>query len=374
MNQIYKYPVLFVTTKENDEKCLYKYEHVVSGIDMLAPLGYYDEAKTSMVTINTDKNVFNYNWAEVIQRISRNDTGYLDRFESVKNVIIVHDDVTYNRPAEIQNYTAVDMTTGERIEKERWVQFVNSDMYTSTIKEENTLKIEKTEKAKKAEEKNHKKFLKLNNNEETPHVQFPEAVEQLEKNRPSWKKILFKTENLIPLSIIILFIVVGYNGIKNISNENEIKTFKENMVVTTSTVATSVIDTNQAEIETNQLTALNAVVTAGDTTGVVMTDEQRTYIDSILTAKDKADSVDVYLRSTKKVSITLTAEIEDGVTTRAVNATAVVDSIREKELSILTNTINSMANKMAEERRADYDSLAKRSPRILDLNPELSRR
>lgn len=84
MNPIYKYPVLFVTTKENDEKCLYKYEHVVNGIDMLAPLGYYDDTKTSIVTINTDKNVFNYNWAEVIQRISRNDTGYLDQFESVK--------------------------------------------------------------------------------------------------------------------------------------------------------------------------------------------------------------------------------------------------------------------------------------------------
>ncbi len=361
MSVLYKYPVLFVKTTENDEKCLYKYEHAVTGIDENAPLGYYDEINKNVVAINTDKNIFEYNWAEVIQRIIRNNNGYLDKFESTKNVIIVHEDVTYNRPAEIQNYTAIDMTTGERVEKERWVQFVNPAMY-EFIKAENTLPIEKSEKIKKIEKKNHKRLLRLTNNEEKPHVSFPEAVTQLAKDKKSsLEKFLFRFENLIPLSIIMVFAILGYNGIRNMSAETEVKKFKDNMVVTTSVATTSLADSNQADIKADQMAVLNAVVTAGDTTGIIMTDMQRLYVDSLLSVKEKADSLDAYLCTNKKVSVILTAEIEDGLTTRSVNASAVVDSIRENELSILTNTINSMATKMAEERRADYDSLTKRN-------------
>lgn len=150
----YKYLVIKVSTVENDSNTtLYKYSHLVRGVDCEFVLGFYDETdEKHPVEILTNKSVMDYDWGSFVARIKLSNPKYLDKFEHIDKMIVVSDQITSDEP--IMNFNNGNCT----------VQMCNEKVYQN-LKDENTIKRPEPEKEKK-------------------------AVEEIKKRETTWKKLM----------------------------------------------------------------------------------------------------------------------------------------------------------------------------------------
>lgn len=361
----YKYLVLRVLYELNPAGSMYKYSYTIMGIEGYSEknvLGFYDDKMVHPVILMSNKNIFEYDWSTVPSRIrTGNYKEYLSMFQDEHHIIVVSDSVVedggFKLSHTVEGYT---------------FQFINSSILdyilTENYTDETLAKDEKKRQQREAKRDDEwaRRYRKISE-ENRPKIVFIPEIENIEKQKK--KKFHIKGEWLAAVATFLCLVGVIAGAIissKAIERFNkwvnsvpfEVTAAKANAVTTTTknpytraqqlaeaTTTTSVFEPDQ--IDTAEIQAKADSIYAIDV---------RHRADSIAKYITVHDSIIKELPETKKVQIELAAVIEDGITTRRVQTSVILDTIRDVDMKHLTNTITTMATNMAKDRVTEIDT------------------
>lgn len=327
------YPVIFVNMQDTDG-VLYKYSYLITDFSKQQyPLGFLTD--TEPVSMLTNKNVEEYDWNLIRQRILANNSEYCsDCKDTTKMIVIV--DVPY-------------FSNGlQHLIKDN-IQLVTVKEYVTDTQSENEIN--------ECTEKWYKKLY---------HKVFPEK--QITKQGFFHKH----GASVTSISLLLIFCIICYFLFVNNTNMPKVESsFMNKMKVTHQVIkhdTTEIKDTIvhiAEEIDTtaaiNDTTEASIVVDTLTTNIPIVFNSKSPYqrmLDSLKGERLRGDSLAKYLRETRMIQIEFTAKISDGYTSRSVSSQIIVDSIRTKDMMNMSIALNDMANNMARERAKEMNTFA----------------
>lgn len=338
----YKYLTIYVTAEKNHDDALYDFTYTVTGIDSYTEvniLGFYDSAEKCQVTLMSNKNIFEYDWTTVISRIACGGRKeYLDLFKDDKHIIIVSNAV----PIDNGNFKLSHAFPGYTL------QFVNTEVYEMSVKDENLVEYDDVKKKKQEAERDEawkKRYGKI------PEDNRPSIVfeKELKASSPhSWPDGLtaFALGVILIAGIALTASIVTWLG-NNLFSEPVTPEVQVSITKNPYTYA-------YAWTYSDSISMYDPAEKARADSIYAESLAQRA--DSIMESVRVRDSVVAELPKEKKVQVELTAVIEDGITTRRVQTQVILDTIREADMRNLTHVITTMATNMAKDRQAEIDT------------------
>lgn len=340
--QKYKYLTFKVQAERNKPDAMYAWTYTVTGIgsyEDINILGFYDEKKTCPIVLMSNKNIYEYDWTTVPSRIRIGDfKSYTDMFQDEKHIIIVSDAV----PVDNGNFKLSHAFPGYTL------QFINTEVYEMTVKDENLVEYDDAKKKKQETERDEawkKRYGKIPE-DNRPSIVFEKELKTASGH--SWPDGL----TAFALGVVIIAgIAVTASLVTWISNN----LFSEPVTPEVQVSVTKNPYTHAyAWTYSDSISVYDPAEKARTDSIYAASLAQRA--DSIMEAVRIKDSIVAELPKEKKVQVELTAVIEDGITTRRVQTQVILDTIREADMRNLTHVITTMATNMAKDRQAEIDT------------------
>ena len=379
----YKYLAFKVQAERNKMDAMYAWTYTVTGIGQFEDiniLGYYDEKKTAPVVLMSNKTIYEYDWTTVPSRIrSGIFKNYIDQFKDEKHIIIISDAVSFEHGC--INAISGGLETGGFILSHAFegytLQFINPAVY-STVETENLLSNPSSddEKKKKREEKLDaewkKRYGKIPESER-PTIAFEPEIKEIENK----KRFHLKLSDLAAVAMVIMMIgiiaasIIGSHLIERfihripdpVPSVQVTKTVTKNPYTHAQTMALAIDSMSVFEDGSKEPIDVKAL------TDSLYTADLTHRADSLARMAIIHDSLISTLPKEKKVQVELMAVIEDGVTTRKVQTSVILDTIKESDMRNLTRTITDMATNMAKDRQTEIDT-SRTYYKMSDLNKD----
>ena len=359
----YKYLTFKVQAERNKPDAMYAWTYTVTGIgpfEDINILGYYDTRKTAAVVLMSNKNIYEYDWTTVPSRIrSGIFKNYMDLFGDDRHIIIVSDAVSFYFGGAGQGVENAGFKLSHAFEGYT-LQFINPSVY-STVEIENLIYAPSEEEERRIREEKldaewKKRFDRIPESDR-PKVVFEPELKKAEKKNRSFDDMFIGV--IIPAAVAI-FLLISLPAFVLTQIPRLYHMFTNSFDKQTEIMINTKSTTSNQPAYTDSLFNLLADTTASASLRASADSAYRVNLalraDSIMAALKTRDSVIAELPKEKKVQVELVATIEDGVTTRRVHSSIILDTLRESDIKFMTQSITKMATNMAKDRQAEIDT------------------